>query len=222
MEEKKKSAGSRKAVLVATLGLACGAAVVMAVAARRPMPSSDVAPTDSQPAAVETGAAATTATDAPTQATSTNAASATKTPAIKKTAAKAAKTPSSAKLALEEPELKGATPEAFAAMPAAAADEAPARPALTLVQTDAVTINGCLERDGNSFRLKDVDGVDAPKARSWKSGFLKRGAPKISVVDATNRLKLTDHVGQRVSVTGQLEDREMQARSVSRVSTFCE
>ncbi len=43
----------------------------------------------------------------------------------------------------------------------------------------------------------------------------------IDVVDAANRLKLPDHVGQRVSLTGTLVDREMQARSLQRISASC-
>jgi hypothetical protein len=86
----------------------------------------------------------------------------------------------------------------------------------------SATLNGCLERDGEDFRLKDTEGEKAPKARSWKSGFLKKGSPKIDVVDAGNRLKLKDHVGQRVTVSGMLSDREMQARSLKSVAPSCE
>jgi len=86
----------------------------------------------------------------------------------------------------------------------------------------SATLNGCLERDGEEFRLKDTEGEKAPKARSWKSGFLKKGSPKIDVVDAGNRLKLKDHVGQRVTVSGMLSDREMQARSLKSVAPSCE
>ena len=86
----------------------------------------------------------------------------------------------------------------------------------------SATINGCLERDGDEFRLKDTEGEKAPKARSWKSGFLKKGSPKIDVVDSGNRLKLKDHVGQRVTVSGMLSDREMQARSLKSVAPSCE
>jgi hypothetical protein len=84
-----------------------------------------------------------------------------------------------------------------------------------------VTITGCLELDEETFRLKDTTGVNAPKARSWKSGFLKKGSRSIEVVDASNRLKLPNHVGQRVSVTGVLVDREMQVRSLQRVAASC-
>jgi hypothetical protein len=84
-----------------------------------------------------------------------------------------------------------------------------------------VTITGCLERDSDAFRLKDTAGQNAPKARSWKSGFLKKGSASIDVVDAANRLKLTDHVGERVSVTGVLADREIHVRSLRRVAASC-
>src|SRR5436190_5537417 len=85
-----------------------------------------------------------------------------------------------------------------------------------------VTIAGCLERDGDGFRLKDVSGADAPKARSWKSGFLKKGTPSVDVVDATHALRLADQVGKRVSVTGAFADRELNARSLRRVAASCD
>ena len=103
--------------------------------------------------------------------------------------------------------------------PASAPDESASN---TLVPTQAaVTIAGCLERSDETFRLKDTTGVAAPKSRSWRSGFLKKGSTSIEVVDAANRLKLTDHVGQRVSVTGVLVDREIHVRSLQRVATSC-
>ncbi len=84
-----------------------------------------------------------------------------------------------------------------------------------------VTITGCLEQNDETFRLKDAAGADVPKSRSWKSGFLKKGSASIQVVDAAHRVKLTDHVGERVSVTGRLVDREMQVRSLQRVGASC-
>jgi hypothetical protein len=84
-----------------------------------------------------------------------------------------------------------------------------------------VTITGCLERDAETFRLKDTAGADAPKARSWKTGFLKRGSSSVAVIDAANRAKLPSHVGQRVSVTGTLVDREMQVRSLQPIAPSC-
>jgi hypothetical protein len=87
--------------------------------------------------------------------------------------------------------------------------------------TGIVTISGCLEQDDETFRLKDTEGANAPKARSWKSGFIKKGAAKVEIVDASNRLRLKNHVGKRVSVTGQLHEKEMLASSVRRVASSC-
>jgi len=107
---------------------------------------------------------------------------------------------------------------AAATAPAPAAEPA-AQPAAA--KSAAVTITGCLERDDETFRLKDTGGADAPKSRSWKTGFLKKGSASIEVVDAANRLKLTKYVGQRVSLTGTLVDREMRARALQRVAPSC-
>jgi len=87
------------------------------------------------------------------------------------------------------------------------------------VQTSAVTITGCLDLDDEGFRLKDTAGVDAPKSRSWKSGFLTKRTAPIELLDADNSVKLSTYVGHRVAATGTLVDREMQVRSVRRVTT---
>ena len=84
---------------------------------------------------------------------------------------------------------------------------------------DAAMIEGCLEQTGQTFRLKDTTGEDAPKSRSWKSGFLKKGSRPVDVVDWNNRLK--DHVGERISVSGMFVDGEMHVRSLRRVSPSC-
>lgn len=82
---------------------------------------------------------------------------------------------------------------------------------------ELVTITGCLQHDDGEFLLKDTVGANAPKARSWKSGFLKKRAASVEIVDSANRLRLPTHVGQKVSITGVMLDREMRARSVQRV-----
>jgi len=95
-------------------------------------------------------------------------------------------------------------------------------PVATSGRTGPVTtITGCLAREDAAYKLKDTSGDDAPKARSWKTGFIKRGSTPIELYDSANRAKLPTHVGQRVSVTGELIDREMYVRSVQRVSTSC-
>jgi hypothetical protein len=86
----------------------------------------------------------------------------------------------------------------------------------------AVTITGCLEQDDDTFRLKNTSGESAPKGRSWKSGFLRKSSATISVIDTANRLALSSHIGHRVTLTGTLVDREMQARALQRVASSCD
>ena len=78
----------------------------------------------------------------------------------------------------------------------------------------SVTITGCLDNQDGAFRLTDASGADAPTARSWKSGFLKKRSAQIEVVDAAGTLNLRHYAGRRVGVTGTLVDRDMRARSV--------
>ena len=84
----------------------------------------------------------------------------------------------------------------------------------------ATTISGCLIQDDGMFRLKDTAGDDAPKSRSWKSGFIKRGSARVDLVDASNRL--APHVGYRITVSGTLTDREMQVNLVRGTTERCD
>jgi len=84
-----------------------------------------------------------------------------------------------------------------------------------------VTITGCLELEEETFWLKEASGGDAPKSRSWRSGFLKKRPPSIKLVDATNALRLPSHVGRRVAATGALMNRDLQASSLLRVAASC-
>ena len=78
------------------------------------------------------------------------------------TAAAATSTP-----AFAEPATPEAKPE-----PVEASTSLIVTPAAT-IDTPTSTIVGCLTFDDGAFRLKDASGIDAPKSRSWKSGFLK-------------------------------------------------
>ena len=106
-----------------------------------------------------------------------------------------------------------------AAKPVAAPPAAPAAPTVTKVPP--VTMAGCLERADDAFRLKGATGQNAPKSRSWKSGFLKKGAATVTVVDPANRAKLPEHVGRRVSVTGTMMDGQLLVRSLERTGPAC-
>jgi len=104
-----------------------------------------------------------------------------------------------------------------AAKPAAAqaAANAPAQNA------EPVTIVGCLVQNDETFRLKNTTGEDAPKGRTWKSGFLKKSSKTIEVLDERHRLNLASHVGEQVSVTGMLDDKELQGTSLKRLAESC-
>ena len=88
-------------------------------------------------------------------------------------------------------------------------------------QVASVTITGCLEHDEETFWLRDASGAEAPTSRSWKSGFLKKRSSRIELVDAEHALRLTSYVGQRVSATGTLVNREMQTRSLHPLGALC-
>jgi hypothetical protein len=99
----------------------------------------------------------------------------------------------------------------------------PANAATSSAQTEeVVTIAGCLEQSHDTFRLKDTAGSDAPKSRNWKTGFLTKHASSVTIVDSGGKLKLGSHVGERVSVTGMLSDKEMQGRSLKTLDIACE
>ena len=85
----------------------------------------------------------------------------------------------------------------------------------------AVTVTGCLEHQDNQFRLTDTSGAQAPKSRSWKSGFIKKQASNLDVVDPSKKIKLKDHVGHRDALTGTVEDGEMRVQSMRHLAASC-
>lgn len=94
------------------------------------------------------------------------------------------------------------------------------QPVVTEPAADTVTITGCLDFDGKSAWLKNTAGVDAPKTRSWRSGFLKKSTPRIALVDGP--LSAQNYDGRMVSVTGVLVDREMQVSSLKPIADNCD
>jgi hypothetical protein len=109
---------------------------------------------------------------------------------------------------------KAQKPSTFALRPASV--QAGAIPGAELA-----TVEGCLIQDANQFQLRNTSGEDAPKGRSWKSGFLHRSAKTVDVIDQSHRLNLARHVGERVTITGLLDDRELQGTSLKRVAESC-
>jgi hypothetical protein len=194
------------------LAVICVVAAALLLAGHPPYSPAAIVSVDTQArtAARQDGAKTTTPQDgAKLAARQDGAKRATPQDGAKKAAAMA---PAAGAVAAKRP---AADATAAIALPAESATKGPAP------KSAPVTITGCLERADETFRLKDATGVDAPRSRSWKSGFLKKGSASIEIVDAANGLKLPDHVGQRVSVTGTLMDRAMQVRSLQRIAASC-
>jgi hypothetical protein len=86
-----------------------------------------------------------------------------------------------------------------------------------------VTLTGCLEvsTDGGSFRLNDIEGADAPKSRSWRSGFLRKHAAPVTLAEPLDRAALTPNVGRRVAASGQLAGRELTVSVLRVVGPSC-
>jgi hypothetical protein len=108
---------------------------------------------------------------------------------------------------VKTPERAKATTSATAASPV---KDAPTR-----------TVEGCLERDGRTYRLKNASGLNAPRGRSWRSGFLMKRSSSIELIDARGALTLDAHIGQRVAATGTLVNRELHARTLRAVAASC-
>lgn len=107
--------------------------------------------------------------------------------------------------------------------PATMTASAPA-PAATMTNAVAqVTITGCLEPGASKdrFRLTDTEGTDAPKARSWRSGFLKKHSTPVDLVGAADPGALQKQIGKRVAVTGVQTNRDLNVGSVRVISPSC-
>jgi hypothetical protein len=212
----KKSTRSARGIGPRAIGLVvvCVVAAAMLIPARRRSQPVDIALAKAQPqeAAMAEPTLKATAEPAPKKVP-VEQAQAKKTSAAKPPAAGAV---SARTLAAD------ATPAKAVGVESAAKASGVESAAKAGAQESGVTITGCLERADKAFRLKDTTGAEAPRLRSWKSGFLKKDSASIEVVDTADGLSLSDHVGQRISVTGLLVDREMQVRSLRRVAASCE
>ena len=110
-----------------------------------------------------------------------------------------------------------AEPTATPPAPAASTETAAAYAPVT-------TITGCLEVsvDGDRFRLADTEGTNAPKARSWRTGFLKKRPVAVEIVGNPEALALRQQVGKRIAATGVQTSRELEISSLRVVSPSCD
>jgi hypothetical protein len=87
-----------------------------------------------------------------------------------------------------------------------------------------VTITGCLEVsvDRDDFRLTDTEGLDAPRSRSWRTGFLKKRSAPVALVEPPDRQALQTQVGRRVAATGLLTSHDLRVDSLRVVGPACD
>jgi hypothetical protein len=130
-----------------------------------------------------------------------------------------------------KPEKSRATESTASAAPIAAARPvaeaiAPPEPASVSTGTSGtapVTITGCLEVsvDHDEYRLTETEGIDAPKSRSWRTGFLKKRSAPVALVEPRDGLALQTNVGRRVAATGLLVSRDLKVSALRVVSPSC-
>ena len=173
-----------------------------------------------------------TVAPAPVAATPPATAQAVVEPPKKTAAPRAAKSHSTSSSSSKPAARTVATPVAHAGTgnaTAASAVPAPATPALAAtsiatVEPAPVTITGCLEVSVNAdeFRLTDTQGFDAPKSRSWKSGFIKKHSAPVMLVDLADSHAAQAQVGKRVAATGHLASNALSVSSLRVVSPSCD
>jgi len=114
----------------------------------------------------------------------------------------------------------------FVATPHAAAQTAKstAKPAATPAAKTAVpssSLTGCLQTDGDHFKLTNLPDGQAPKSRNWKTAYVTKSTKDVEVSGAST-LKLKDHIGHKVTITGTRDgDTHVKATGVKMVAKTC-
>ena len=95
-----------------------------------------------------------------------------------------------------------------------------AAPAVVPVDPNSVTMIGCLETDGTNYRLADVQGNQATKGRSWKTGFITKKSKPVELVGAASSLNLKGSIGRKISVVGVKDgETHLKARSFKQLGS---
>jgi hypothetical protein len=75
--------------------------------------------------------------------------------------------------------------------------------------------------DRDEFRLTDTEGADAPRSRSWRTGFLKKRSAPVALIAPAEGLGLQTNVGRRVAATGVLTSRDLKVSALRVVGAGC-
>jgi hypothetical protein len=132
-----------------------------------------------------------------------------------------AASPAAAVKAIDEALGKTDSATELVASESISAEPAPVSPDPRALGT--VTVTGCLESSGNDnrFRLTDTEGVEAPRSRSWRTGFLRKRSTSVALVEPPDPHELQTQVGQRVAATGLLTSRELRVASLRVIGPRC-
>ena len=132
-----------------------------------------------------------------------------------------ATSPSAAVAAIDEALAKEDASTKFAPSESISADPAPV--GVDPVAPGSVTVTGCLESSGNNrYQLTDTEGAEAPRSRSWRSGFLKKRSTSVALVAPPDPETLRTQVGQRIAATGELTSRELRVTSLQVLGARCD
>jgi hypothetical protein len=116
-----------------------------------------------------------------------------------------------------------ATPHAAAAQTAksTAKPTAPAATPSAKTTVPSSSLTGCLQTDGDHYKLTNLPEGQAPKSRNWKTGYVTKSTKDVEVTGASN-LKLKDHIGHKVTITGTRDgDTHVKATGVKMVAKSC-
>jgi hypothetical protein len=214
-------ADSAEPVVPLVIGVTCVAVLFVALIAFPRRPSTPG--TDDGAAAVQAARADESATAAPHAASAPSKKS--RAPKMAKNRFAESSRPSApiaaVRPAADVPFTESAVPKLVARVESSGA-AASAVPTVT-GDTSPITITGCLEVsvDHDEFRLTDTDGVDAPKSRNWRTGFLKKQTAAVGLVEPSSRLALQTHVGRRVTATGLLSGHDLKVSALRAVGPPC-
>lgn len=89
-------------------------------------------------------------------------------------------------------------------------------------QESMVTYVGCLRvaDHGDRVMLTDIGGPNAPRARTWKTGFITKRPISMEVMPVRG-MRLRDNVGRLVRVTGRRSGDDLYAQSITFAGATC-